>query len=468
MKQIQKNLTTKIVIIIFISLVLLIPLAMVSDQIRDRQRFLAEATQSVAQSWTGRQQVVAPILVIPYEMIGTKFVYDSKAEKMVEKPYRIQKSYFLKPKTTQITVDTLDSARQKGIYSIPVYTSKIQIKAELASEQIKQILSTQTLTDGAKVKFEPAYISVMVSDPRGINRVPNLKLANQTFEFYPGSKLEKYQNGLHAQIGDLKKLDLTNLTLEFEFDLRGMEQLAFVPVGNNVSITAKSNWPHPQFTGQFLPTKLSISDAGYQAQWQVTSFASNIQNKLDDCANGECKALLNSALGIKHIEAVDVYLQSERSTKYGILFIGLTFIAFFIFEVVKQLRIHPIQYTLVGLSISIFYLLLLSLSEHIAFITAYAIASFACVSLLMFYLYFVLKSLIRASLCALAIGILYAVLYVIISAEDFALAMGSALVFIVLTIIMIVTRNIDWYQVSDNLASLAPKQVPNEKPNNVD
>ncbi|WP_440906189.1 cell envelope integrity protein CreD [Catenovulum sp. SX2] len=468
MKPIPKTLTSKIAFIVFISLVLLIPLTMIDEQIKDRQRYLAEASQAVAHSWTSQQKVTGPILVMPYEVVGTKLVYDTSAEKTVEKPYRYTDKYFIKPTDTQISVETLDDVRHKGIYAIPVYTSKIQIKGKLPQQLIEEKLAAKNLSEKHEITFFPAYISMMISDPRGINTVPKFNLANKSFDFVPGSRINQHNNGLHAPIGELSKIDLNNLTFNLEISLRGMQQLSFVPIGNNVAITAQSNWPHPQFTGQFLPTKLNISGAGYQAQWQVTSFASNIQNKLDACENGKCDELLDSALGIKHIEAVDVYLQSERSTKYGILFIGLTFIAFFVFEVMKQLRIHPIQYTLVGLSISIFYLLLLSLSEHIAFISAYAIASIACVCLLIFYLSFVLKSFVRASAFATAIASLYAVLYVIISAEDFALVMGASLVFIVLAIIMVATRNIDWYQVSDNLSSTSNKPAENTEFNNVD
>ena len=230
-----------------------------------------------------------------------------------------------------------------------------------------------------------------------------------------------------------------------------MEGLSFIPVGKEAEISATSPWPHPQFTGSFLPVTREISQQGYQAVWKITSFASNITDKISKCEYGMCNELFSSEFGVKHIEAVDVYLQSERSVKYGMLFIGLSFISFFIFEIIMRLPIHPIQYTLVGIAIAIFYLLLISLSEHISFFFAYVIASLCCTGLLMFYLRYVLGGYKQALGFSVLLSLLYAVLYVIISAEDLALVMGAFVTFTSLAIVMFATRNIDWYRVGEQL-----------------
>jgi inner membrane protein len=230
-----------------------------------------------------------------------------------------------------------------------------------------------------------------------------------------------------------------------------MESLSFVPVGEEVSLKLSSSWPHPEFIGKFLPVSRTIDETGYQAEWKITSFASSILEKVHQCESGNCSQLFNGQLGVRHIEPVDVYSQSQRSLKYGFLFIGLSFISFFIFETVRELPIHAIQYTLVGCAIAIFYLLLVSLSEHIEFAIAYAIATLSCVCMLMYYLRYVLGGAKEAAAFSGLLLLLYGVLYVIISAEDYALLMGGCLTFVTLFIVMISTRNIDWYRVGDHV-----------------
>ena len=230
-----------------------------------------------------------------------------------------------------------------------------------------------------------------------------------------------------------------------------MESISFVPVGEDARVNLTSPWQHPEFFGRFLPVHRSIDASGYHAIWRVSAFASNITELAGKCQHGNCAGLFTSDFGVKHIEPVDVYLQAERSVKYGLLFIILSFVAFFVFEILKKLPIHGIQYTLVGFAIAVFYLLLLSLSEHIAFHLAYAIATVCCVGLLQFYLTWVLRGYKPALVFSGLLSALYGILYVIISAEDFALLMGSLLCFVALGIIMAITRRIDWYAESSRL-----------------
>jgi inner membrane protein len=299
--------------------------------------------------------------------------------------------------------------------------------------------------------FSTPYISTIISDARGINNTPTLSWGDKRIKFSPGSLLNKNSNGLHVPLplSALHRNDIKTTKFAYTIDLRGMEQLDFIPLGQQSDVKIHSIWPHPAFVGDYLPVSREITEQGYQAQWKVSSLASNISQKLNQCALGNCKQLLNTHFGVKEIEPVSVYVQADRSVKYGILFIGLIFIAFFIFEVVKKLAIHAIQYTLVGFSIAVFYLLLISLSEHIAFAAAYSIAAIACISLLFYYLHFVLKGIKDALFFGAMLSILYAVLYVIISAEDFALLMGAILTFITLALVMICTGNIDWYSLVD-------------------
>jgi inner membrane protein len=274
----------------------------------------------------------------------------------------------------------------------------------------------------------------------------------EEISFKPGSKLSTNSAGIHAYLPDLDDHPGSGkIDFNFHLELRGMESLTFVPVGEEVTLKLSSSWPHPEFIGKFLPVSRTIDETGYDAEWKITSFASNIVENVRQCESGNCSELFDGQFGVRHIEPVDVYLQSERSIKYGFLFIGLSFISFFIFETVRELPIHAIQYTLVGCAVAIFYLLLVSLSEHIEFALAYAIATLSCVCMLLYYLRYVLGGHKEAAAFSALLLLLYGVLYVIISAEDYAFLMGGCLTFVTLFVVMISTRNIDWYLVEDRV-----------------
>ena len=255
---------------------------------------------------------------------------------------------------------------------------------------------------------------------------------------------------MHAVLPNLEIEMKKEYSFSFSIELRGMEKLSFAPMGMNTEVKLTSDWPHPSFIGAYLPEHREINADGFPAIWRVSSFSSNIAQQLNACVRKNCSHLLNNSFGVSLIQPVDVYQQSERSIKYGILFISLTFIAFWVFEILKKLQIHPVQYLLVGFALSIFYLLLISLSEHIVFGWAYFIAAVSCTGLLGYYLTGIVRSLWTSVVFSGIIALLYAVLYVIICLENTALIMGSGLLFCSLAVLMGITRNIDWYSIASN------------------
>lgn len=446
----QKQLTIKLVTIAFIAIFLMIPLEMISGKIDERAFYLAQAKQSVSDSWTASQEVLPTLLVIPYEIHRTINTTDSLTK---ETSTQIQTSTaykFIVPDKLTLSTTIDNSVRHKGIYNVPVYTSQIHVGGSFDGHKIHQY-KKQLSEQYEKVVFKAPYLSAVVSDPRGINSIPVLKWENTALAFKPSSRLPQKYAGIHAYLPSINEEGLNNFS--YLLELRGMEQLSFIPIGLENELVVKSSWPHPQFVGDFLPTSSEITEQGYYAKWHINSFANNAEEKVLSCEKNNCDALFSGSLGIKHIETVDVYLQSERTVKYGMLFIGLCFITFFIFETLMKLPIHPIQYGLVGLANAIFYLLLISLSENIQFGLAYAIASFFCVALLMFYLKPILKDKKYAYIFSSVLAALYGTLYIIINMEDLALMMGAFLIFFVLAGIMFITRNIDWYQVGNDLAT---------------
>ncbi len=447
----QKKLSLKIIVIFVIGALLMIPLLMISEKIYERKSYLRDAKYSVAQNWTGAQQLMTPILVVPYVTEQQTQYYDGLSESYKVKINRQNKIRLILAQNLNIAANLDTSMRYKGIYQVPVYNAQVVVQGEFDQQAIQE--SLEEIENSTDFKhFSAPYLSSIVSDARGINNAPQLKWNDQNIPFAPGSLMQTDSNGLHAilPISALRQHDKGSIPFAYKMNLRGMERINFIPVATQSEVSVTSNWAHPEFIGNFLPVDRQINDEGYQANWQVSSFATNVGTKLNQCALGDCKALTATSFGVKQIEPVSIYVQADRSVKYGVLFIGLSFIAFFIFEITKKLPIHAIQYTLVGFSIAIFYLLLISLSEHIAFAAAYMIASFCCICLLFYYLRYVLQGVKDAFIFASLLAVLYGVLYVIISAEDFALLMGALLTFITLALVMVFTRNIDWYNIVDS------------------
>jgi len=300
----------------------------------------------------------------------------------------------------------------------------------------------------ALYQFGQPFLSVGISDIRGISNDLQLRFNGMNLSFAPGSAEERFGAGVHAPLPALDSQG--GQTLEFAFDLKlqGTEQLSITPVGRDSRVELTSGWPHPSFVGEYLPSSREVSTKGFKAHWQTSFFATNLEEALADCVQGDsCNALTARNFGVSFVDPVDQYLKTERAIKYALLFIGLTFAVFFLFEVLKRMAVHPVQYALVGMSLALFYLLLLSLSEHLSFALAYAIAATACVLLIGFYVSHVLHSVLRGTLFGLLLAALYGLLFALLSAEDFALLMGSILVFGVLSGVMVLTRKLDWYGV---------------------
>ncbi|MEO6918287.1 MAG: cell envelope integrity protein CreD [Collimonas sp.] len=432
----NRPLLLKLLAIFILTLLILIPLSLIRDTVQDRQLHRQEAIASIAASYAGSQTVTGPVLVVPYkikidELVGQdtngKKTYSSRTE---EREYR----FF--PKDLQMQGKLLPTERYRGLHKVHVYELQSH-----ASGSIDYQLPTPEKLAADQISLLTPYLAIGISDVRGLVGSPSIKTGTQALLLEQGAG--SFGKGMHAS---LPKADISaNGSLDFSLDmtLAGTETLAITPIAGNNRIELTSSWPHPQFGGSFLPRERSISDKGFHALWEVSSLASSAQRELR--TGGDGKAAIES-LEIQLAEPVNIYSQADRATKYGLLFVLLTFVGFFIFETIKQLPIHPIQYLLVGLGLAIFFLLLVSLSEHITFWIAYLIASGACIGLLTFYLTQVLRSFLRALGFGAMLTLLYGTLYGLLISEDNALLLGALMLFVILAVIMAVTRKIDWYQ----------------------
>jgi len=327
-------------------------------------------------------------------------------------------------------------------------------------------LAAQAEHPGGVVKCEAPFVSVALSDARGI-RVAEVKLQSQALSILPGSGMPRYPQGFQAALPVELVEARGPLEATLNLEIAGTRSLSLAPLANTTQVVVNANWPHPSFGGRFLPAQRELGEQDFEAHWKVTSLASTAQQSFthdaplcpawftgdpgqytSSTSSGEGAASTSGCIetfGVAFVDPVSPYVLSDRATKYGLLFIVLTFVGVGLVEVLRSLRVHPIQYLLVGAALAVFFLLLVSLSERLAFGIAYAAAASACTVLLTFYGSFVLQGWRSGAAFGTGIAGLFGTLYALLQLEQNALVLGSGLLFIVLTVIMVTTRRLDWY-----------------------
>ncbi len=441
----NKSFIFKVIGILLLTILMSWAVSYINSLILERQSRQYEVKQEIAKSSAGEQTITGPVLVVPYIEEFTETTTENNINITVNK--RETRWKYILPENLELQGGFSNQFKKLGIYKALMYQLGGNFKGTF---KLPPNLGITAQHNNGLVTIQPAYVAIGISDPRGISGKPEFTWNSRTLDFEQGSDVRLLGNGIHASVGQLENVTEQTIAFDFKLTLRGMENYKFVPIAENNVIALNSSWRHPHFGGSFLPDAATqkITPAGFAAQWAVSSLSSSNQASLISNLESGQKTHELEELSIGFVEPINVYSQADRATKYGLLFIGLTFAGFFIFEILKHLRIHPAQYTLVGLAMALFYLLLTSLSEHISFAASYFAASFACVSLLGYYLTYVLKSKSNGLLFAGLLTSLYGALYAILASEDNALLMGSLLVFGLLALTMIVTRKVDWYQIS--------------------
>jgi inner membrane protein len=448
----QRTLLWKIALIGLVALLLQIPVEMVRGLVLERKQARDGVVADIARRSSEAQRIVGPVLYVPWTRRSTEAVTttDDNGRSRTTSREKVERGQVaLLP--ASLTVEGKIDLQQKhrGIYTAHLYTLNATLRGSF------------TLPPGLGVAEGPgtlewgrALLVLGIQDTRGIREQIQVDWDGAQPQLYPGGvEAAGAPTGIHADLGVLPA-SKSPATREFRIalSLLGTERLDIVPVGATTAVSLASAWPHPSFTGRILPDAgTKVSSAGFAASWRTSHFATNLAQLHQRCAQSrQCDAFSQHSLGISFIQPVDLYQSVERSVKYGFLFIGLTFAAFFLFEILKRLAIHPIQYALVGFALAMFFLLLISLSEHLGFAPAYALAAAACVSLLGYYVGHVLHSFRRGAGFAVLLCALYGVLYVLLRAEDHALLAGSILVFTALAAAMVATRRVDWYALAAN------------------
>jgi len=466
----QKTLLIKALIVVALMLLIGLPLLMIQETIKERMQFRQAAVDSIAADSVREQTIIGPILVIPYveqydERVDIAADKDQKSSVPARTEVRrrvMQRRLLVYPDKLQQNGTIETDRRYRGIHQVLVYSGQHAFKGDFTVPSLAQLprkVPEARITPGAP------FIALSIEDVRGIRNIPAIDWGGRRIEFEQGTGLFAFRSGLHAPLGAMPLAAPQQVAFSFDLGLDGIERQHFVPVAKSSQISIRSNWPHPQFGGRFLPSPKNrrIDASGFNVAWNISSLASNAQTQLSGI-EAEFKVPDSAPLtqvdrfSVGFIEPVNVYSQSDRATKYGLLFVALTFAAFLIFEILKSLPIHPVQYLLVGLALVLFFLLLVGLAEHIAFWMAYLIASGACIVLTGFYLTCVLGSAGRAIGFGVALTLLYGALYGLLNSESNALVLGSILLFAVLAAVMVVTRKVDWYQVGKGVV-VAPAKA---------
>jgi len=427
-----------------LTLLLLIPLALIRSVLSERLARRQEALENITGTWGSDQVLLGPVLIVPYKyrVKGWKDqTINGRLERVEVTETRVAQAHCL-PEKLQVTGQLDSEQRYRGIYQAVVYRGTVQLAGAFARPAFDEWKVAPE-----DVLWDDAVVTLAVTDLRGAQEALTLTLAGKTYPLLPGAKLKNFAAGLHARVPGLAP-DAAELPFEVKLTLNGSGSLRLAPAGRQTRVALSSPWPDPKFDGAFLPVTRTVSPAGFQAEWAVSYYGRSYPQQwtTQDDATPLTSAAVNSSLfGVELLTVMDSYRYVERAIKYGILFLTLVFTAFFLFEVLVRIRVHPFQYTLVGAALCLFYLALLSLSEVIRFGLAYLIGAAAAALLIVGYSAHVLRSLRRALLIGGELAAIYGCLYVILRLQDYALLFGTAGLFLALAIVMFVTRRVDWY-----------------------
>ena len=433
------SVSVKAVVIAALTVLMLWPLSRVESLVSERQTLQAQAYAVIAAGFGGSQVIGAPILTVDTE---NRTVEVDPYTKNKTETWTKGAPLHLLPDEVQITNDVSVEVRSKGIYSVPVYVSKVVMTGVFKPDAIASLLRST-----ADMQVFPTRAAFQLP-------LPGVKYVRALTRFeVDGQPLRATSGGVAGLTAlgtpiDLKSRgDANPVAFRLEFEIAGSESLHFLPLGSHTTVTAKVAWPHPDFDGAFLPISRDINPEGYSAKWEVLELNRAYPQTWRGASVTEA-ALLATAFGVQLFQPSNIYTQNYRAVRYGILFVAITFACFFAWEhLVRGLRLHPMQYLLVGLALATFYLLLLALSEHIGFALSYAVAAAALVALITAYIAGATNNRVAAFAIGAALACTYGILYVILLSQDYALLFGSLLLFVILAALMIATRRLDWSKI---------------------
>lgn len=429
-QNVKNSITFKIVTIGILSLLLLIPTKMIDSIIYERISLQNQATHEISTTWANAQEIRGPILTIPV-------VYEWTENEQLKS---ITKNWYIMPDELLIDGKIVPEKLNRGIYDIIVYTSDLavsgtfNIEKKLEQNNLKEIL------------YDKAFLTIGISDLRGIQNKIDVQWDGDKFGVEPGIKIPKLvYSGVTVSLPDLTDKKSKSIKFNFDLDLQGSRNISFIPLGGTTEVNLISSWNTPKFDGNFLPDHRDLTNDGFVANWKILQLNRNFPQSW---VYGDfTQKIQESSFRTELIVPLDNYQKVSRSSKYAIMTIGLTFLVFFLVEVISKRKIHPFQYALVGIALCLFYILLVSITEHISFDKAFGISALGIITLITFYSASVFKSSQLTGLLSIILLGIYGFLFVTLQLADYALLMGGIGLTLILGVTMFFTRKINWYQI---------------------
>lgn len=423
----RNSISLKLIIVVSLSIILLIPSLMVKKLITERESRKRDTVRELTSKWGGNQLISGPVLVVPYQ--NTTYYSNGK--------HSIEVDYFqILPTTLNIDGKLDTDSRNRGIYDVLIYSGKFKISGTFSPEDFKEWPG-----DYDKILWNEAKIVLGISDTKGIKQTVTMNWNNTNKKFSPGrSDCRLVQKGINTDI----KINLNQVnTFSIDLALNGSESVFFAPFGNQTEVNLQADWGTPSFDGWYITEENDVNDDGFTAKW----ITNEISRSFPQITKSESSYydLNEQTLGVNLLLPVDTYQKSERSVKYSFLFIALTFLIIFFAEITGKKRVHPVQYLIIGLALVIFYSLLIALAEHIKFNYAYLVASLVIISMIILYTQALFKKWKNTLVVGSFLILLYVFLFTILQIADYALILGNIGLVIILALVMIYSKKVDWY-----------------------
>lgn len=437
LSKLQHSLVFRFGLIGLLILIMTVPLNMVKQIVLERNQLHTDVLTDIAQTWGAEQLITGPSLIIPYtekhRIVTTK--EDKKGNERTEVKIKlVRKHAIILPDTIELRNNIKSERRKRSLYESLVYSADIKISGHFSKPDLSKLSDRID-----KIHWDRARLIIGLSDTKAINTTSHLQWNESQFSFEPGTSAKNLiEKGFHAPlaIDDSKE----KFNYSFALNINGSQSFHFTPLGRTTNVEIISDWPHPSFNGSALPAQRHIDNSGFKALWSVSHLARNYPQMWtieDQSYNlNEFKA------GVSLFEAVTLYTQVIRAIKYGVLFLCLTFITFLIFELAIKKKLHIVQYAVIGLALTLFYLTLLSMAEHSNFFVAYISAAGVIIIMISSYAYAAIRKLSSSIIIAIMLSALFSLLYSLLQLEDYALLAGTGLLLGILAVLMYLTRNI--------------------------
>ncbi len=425
--KISNNISFKLAVILILMILIQIPLTYVRGLIHEREQMQHQAQSEISNRWGGSQAVGPPLLTVYSNNLKVLNSNDKNTNTNKQLSHSIQAKSF----NMDIEVDA--NKRYLGIYEAAVYISHVKMSGVI---DLKQSNNNQ----------DRHKLFIPIKEIRGLKTLTKININNTAIDSLPQKMTINNINGFEVELS--LPIGITQLSYEIEYKLAGTGQINVLPLAREAQVSIKSNWPSPSFVGDYLPDSRDINKSGFKASWQVNNFIQEVGNNFQSNQTPYHNQSKLPSFGVKILIPANIYQVNERTVKYSFLIVLLTFAGFFLAELFFKLRLHPFQYLLIGVSLSVFYLLLLSISEYLKFQWAFLIASLSIIGLISSYCSVVLKHRKRGLYTGFLFTLLYGFIFILVKAEQTSLLMGSIGIWIFLALVMYLTRKIDWYAVS--------------------